>query len=118
MVVAVLAAVGLVALALTLLRPADEHVESAARGHAEVACDLTTKAEEAADVESAARLAAAAILLDQAIVESARAADGASEFADLDRAVQAVHTAAHSGAPDRWRDALEIALAACHDAVG
>jgi hypothetical protein len=107
-----------VALALVVLSPADEEVDAQARGHAETACELTSKAAEAAGVESAARLAAAALLLDRAIIESARAAEGGAEYADLDQAVQAVHTAAHSGVHQRWVEALDAALASCQDSVG
>ncbi len=113
MAVALVAILGLAVLAVILLRPSGEEPGSAAREHADVACDLTSKAEEAADVETDARLAAAVLLLDQAIVASARAAATDVAFADLDQAVQAVHTAGHQGDPRQWRDALDTALATC-----
>ena len=113
MAVALVAILGLAVLAVILLRPAGEEPVNAAREHADVACDLTSKAEEAAGVETDARLAAAVLLLDQAIVASARAAATDVAFADLDEAVQAVHTAGHAGDPLRWRDALDTALASC-----
>lgn len=117
MAVALAVAVGLAVLAVVLLRPAGEEPENAAREHADVACDLTAKAEEAAGVETDARLAAAVLLLDQAIVASARATDTDVAFAELDDAVQAVHTAGHQGDPRQWRDALDTALAACGTSV-
>jgi len=116
-VVAVVAAVGLAVLAFVLLRPAEQEQESAGLDHAAVACDFTSKAEEAAGVETDARLAAAVLLLDQAIIASARAADTDAVFTDLDDAVQAVHTAGHQGDPRRWRDSLDTALAACVTSV-
>lgn len=118
MVAATIAGAGLVALALVALRLDGEEVDEEARGHAEAACDLTSKAEEAARVDTGARLAAAVLLLDRAMIESARAADDAEEYADLDQAVKAVHAAAHRGIPGPWRDALDNVLTACRDSVG
>ena len=103
--------VGVVALAL--LWPAGQPQEGAGRDHAEVACDLTARAEEATAVASDARLAAAVLLLDQAIIASARAADNDAALTGLDDAVQAVHTAGHSGDPGAWRASLDTALAEC-----
>lgn len=114
---ALIAGGGLVALALFTLRSPDEERDGQARGHAEAACDLTSKADEAAQVDTGARYAAAMLLLDNAIIESERAAE-ADEFADLDLAIQALHTAAHRGKPAQWRDALDIAEAACHETLG
>ena len=116
--VAVVIGAGLLALALFAPWSNDEgEVDPVARRHAEEACDLTSKAEEAAVVDSAERYAAAAFLLDTAIIESERAAQGAREFTDLDKAMQAVHTAAHQGSAGPWHDALDDALAACRDAL-
>lgn len=117
-VVAVVAALGLAVLALVVLRPGEQQQEDAGRDHAEVACDLTSRAEEATAVESDARLAAAVLLLDQAIIASARAADDDAAFATLDQAVQDVHTAGHRGDPAQWRAALAAALAECGTSVG
>jgi len=113
LVATVVAAAGLVALALFTLRPSDAEPDGEARGHAEAACDLTSKANEATKVSTGARYAAAVLLLDNAIIESERAAEAATEFAALDEAVQALHTAAHRGRPSLWLDALDTALAAC-----
>jgi hypothetical protein len=96
---------------------ADEQ-QPAGREHAVVACDLTSKAEEAASEATDARLAAAVLLLDQAIIASARAAETDAGFADLDDAVQAVHTAGHRGDPEEWRAALDAALSACRSSTG
>lgn len=120
MVVALAAAVGLGVLALFLLRPAEpaeQEQGSAGLEHAEVACDYTSKAEEAAGVETDARLAAAVLLLDQAIIASERAAETDAAFADLDDAVQAVHTAGHQGDPEKWQAALDTALATCRSST-
>lgn len=45
------------ALAIVALRPADREVDGEAHGHAEAACDLTSKAQEAARVDTGARTA-------------------------------------------------------------
>ena len=113
---ALIAGAGLVAISLFTLRSPGEEPDGEARGHAETACDLTSKADEAAQVDTGARYAAAVLLLDNAIIESERAAE-AAEFADLDQAIQALHTAAHQGKPAQWRDALDIAEAACHESL-
>ena len=113
MAVAIVAALGLGLLALVFLLPDDEAQENPGREHAEVACDLTVKAEEAAEGKSRARFAASVLLLDQAIISSARAADTDVAFADLDQAVNAVHTAGHRGDDQEWQDAMETALAEC-----
>lgn len=115
-VFAVIVAGALVAIALVALRPADGETDEEARTHAVAACDLVSKADTAVQVDTPARYAAAALLLDKAIVESARAAEASTEFAALDQAVQAVHTAAHRGSGQPWRDALEQALTICHEA--
>ena len=66
--------VGLVALsALTLRSPGGEPDQDGV-GHAEAACSLTSKADEAAQVDTGARYAAAVLLLDNAIIESTREA--------------------------------------------
>jgi len=117
-VAALVAGAALVAVALLALRPDGGRLDEEARNHAAAACDLTSKADEAAQVDSPARYAAAALLLDEAIIESARAAEVAHEFADLDGAVQAVHLAAHRGDRGPWRDALDTALSTCHETFG
>ena len=113
---ALVAGAGLVALALFTLRSPGGEPDREARGHAEAVCDLTSNADEAAQVDTGARYAAAVLLLDNAIIESERAAE-ADEFAELDEAVQALHVAAHRGGPAQWRDALDIALAACEESL-
>jgi hypothetical protein len=115
---ALAAGVALVAVALFAVRPDGGELDEETRGHAAAACDLTSKADEAAQVDTPARYAAAALLLDKAIIESARAAKADPAFADLDRAVQAVHLAAHRGDRGEWRDALDTALSTCHETFG
>ncbi len=91
-------------------------VEAQTLMHAEVACDLTSKAEQAAEASELgerARYAAAVLLLDQAIIESGRAAQSATRLGELDSALQAVHTAGHKGDHDEWQDALGAANAEC-----
>jgi hypothetical protein len=107
----------LVAFAAFALRDGDEEPDAQARAHAESACDLTTKAHEAARVETDARYAATVLVLDQAILESARAAKADPLFADLDQALQAVHTAAHTGDPQKYDAAMGTAQAACSSAL-
>jgi hypothetical protein len=58
------------------------------------------------------------LLLDQAIIESARASNADTGFEDLDQALQAVHTAAHTGDPARYDAAMDRAQAACRTALG
>jgi len=118
LVAALVAGVALVAIALFALRSNDTELDEDARTHASAACDLTSDADEAVQVDSPVRYAAAALLLDQAIVESGRAAEADPAVAALDRAVQAVHQAAHQGDRDTWRDALDDALAACRKTFG
>jgi hypothetical protein len=103
----------LAALAFVALRPADAKLDDGARDHAEVACNLTSKAEEAARVDTGGRYAAAVLLLDQAMIESARAVESDPALAELDQAVQEVHVAGHSGDPGQWDSALGAALTAC-----
>jgi hypothetical protein len=112
----IVACSGLVVTAAATLRPADDKADSRLRGAAAEACDLITKAEETAAVDTGARYAAAVLLLDRAIIESARAARSEPEYAELDRAAQALHTAGHRGGPKQWRDALDAALAECQGA--
>lgn len=57
--------------------------------------------------------AAAVLLLDQAMIESARAVESDPTLAELDQAVHEVHVAGHSGDPGRWESALGAALTAC-----
>lgn len=117
-VAAALAGAGFVAAALLALRPAGDEIDQESRDHAQAACQLTEQAHEAASVNTDARYAAAVLLLDEAIVESAQAAEGATAYAELERAVQALHTAAHSGIERQWRDALDAALAVCGGSFG
>lgn len=89
--------------------------------HAEAACDLTTKAGEAADaveVDKRSRYAAAVLLLDRAIIESGRAVQLDGRLTELDSALQAVHVAGHEGDPDGWQAALDSALSECRSALG
>lgn len=125
---ALVVAVGLVSLAAVSVRP-DQPGPSAAVTrdgaarvdgrilvHAEVACDLTTKAEQAAEaseVGKRARYAAAVLLLDQAIIESGRGAESDGRLAGLDSALQAVHAAGHEGDHAQWQEALVIANGEC-----
>lgn len=113
-VVAGLVALGAVA-ALSVRGPGQDEAAQPGREHARSACDLTTKAQEAAGGGSDARYAAAVLLLDQAILASARAARESDRFDDLDRAVQAAHTAGHQGRGDAWEAALDEALADCRE---
>ncbi len=113
-VVAVVGVVGLRGGAETDAGPAEEP----GRDHATSACDLMAKAHEAAEVESDARYAAAVLLLDQAIVESARAARTNPGFGDLDGSMQALHSAAHTGERSQYDLAVADAQAACGSSVG
>lgn len=113
MVVALVAVAALALLVFVLLRPTEQEQENAGLEHAEVACDYTSKAEEAAGSATNARLAASVLLLDQAVIASARASETDAAFADLDDAVQEVHAAGHRGDPEQWQAALDSALAAC-----
>ena len=117
-VAATVAAVGLVATVLIAARSPEKGSDEGGSVYARAACDLTAKAEEASAVESDARYAASTLLLDRAILESGRAVEASEEFAGLDTAVQAAHTAAHQGTPQPWREALDSALEICRDAVG
>lgn len=92
-----------------------------ARTQAESACELTTRAGEAADaveVDARSRYAAAVLLLDRAILDSARAAESDPGLVELDAALQEVHTAGHAGDHDRWEAALDAALTECRTALG
>jgi hypothetical protein len=126
-------AVALVSLAAASARP-DRHrtttagahaddtsVDARTLVHAEVACDLTSKAGQATGasrVGERVRYAAAVLLLDQAIIESARAARADERLAPLDAALQAAHTAGHEGDHDSWRRALRSADAECGVVLG
>lgn len=111
--VALLLGVGLVIAALLALRAPGVDRDDKARVHARAAGDLTVKAAEAARVDTSVRYAAATLLLDQAMVRSARAAEHADEFAGLDKAVREVHAAAHRGKAAPLHDLLDTALARC-----
>jgi hypothetical protein len=89
--------------------------------HAEAACMLTSKAEQAAEatvVDEQTRYAAAVLLLDQAIIESARAVQTDTQLADLDTALQSAHAAGHRGDHDEWEHALRTARAECRTVRG
>ena len=105
------------AFAVWSLRDGGREPDSQALAHAESACGLTGKAHEAAQVKTDARYAATVLVLDQAIIESARAAQADAVFADLDRALQAVHTAAHTGDPEKYDAAMGAAQDACRRAL-
>lgn len=126
-------AVALVSLAAASARPDQPRTTTAAAQaddtsmdaqtlvHAEVACDLTGKARQAtgaSQVRERVRYAAAVLLLDQAIIESARAARADTRLAALDAALQAAHAAGHEGDHDRWRRALRAADAECRVVLG
>jgi hypothetical protein len=123
---ALVAGLAVLTVALAAAQPGEKEKaegapDSAGLRHAEAACDLTTKAGEAAEaqqIDSRARYAAAVLLLDRAIIESERAAASDTGLADLDEALQAVHTAGHEGDPDGWQTALDTALTECRAAVG
>jgi hypothetical protein len=117
-VAAALASAGLLAVGLLAARPGAEQADEEGRDHARAACDLAARAAEAAEVTTDARLAASLLLLDKAIVESGRAAESDSGFAELDQVVQAVHTAAHRGDPAVFEASLDTTLATCRDQVG
>ncbi len=92
-----------------------------ARQHAEAACELTTRAGEAAESgqeRRRARYAASVLLLDWAIIESGRAAESDAALGDLDAALEAAHAAGHARDPDGWRTAMRAALAECGAALG
>lgn len=104
--------------ALIALRPGGDEAEgSPGRVHADAACDLTGKAEVAAGSDDEARTAAALFLLDKAIIESERAAEADSDYDELDRVVQEVHTATHTGPRAAYTMAMEIALGVCDEAL-
>ncbi len=120
--IAVVAGVVLVvvlAFAWLALRPVEEQqVAEPGRDHAEVACDLTTKAGEAAQMDTSARYAAAVLLLDKAMIESERASESEPRFSELDAAVREVHRAGHRQDPEQWDLALNAALGTCESSVG
>ena len=105
------------AAAVLALRDGDEPVDADALAHAETACDLVDKAEEAARGQTDARYAASVLVLDQAIIESGRAAKADLRFSDLDLAVQAVHTAAHTGDPAKYDAAMDSARTLCRSSL-
>lgn len=117
MIVVLVVSVALVAFAVFALRDGDQEPDAQARAHAESACDLVSQADEAARVKTDARYAATVLVLDQAILESARAATADPLFAGLDEALQAVHTAAHTGDPGKYEAAMDTARAACRDTL-
>ena len=84
--------------------------------HAEVACDFAGKAEEASsapELAERARYAVAVLLLDQAIIESARAAELDPALGILDTALRAAHAAGHQSDHGEWQRALGTARAEC-----
>ena len=121
-VVAVVLGVGgaALALALAVTGPEDDRpADTQGRHHADAACVLAAQAGEAAAagearrVDARARFAAAVLLLDRAIIESARAAEIDPGHTGLDAALQSVHTAGHAGDSDGWESTLDEALTAC-----
>ena len=117
MIVVLVMSVVFLALAVLALRDGDREPDALARAHAESACDVASDANEAARVKTDARYAATVLVLDQAIVESERAARADPQFADLNQALQAVHTAAHTGDPETYDMAMDRAQAACRSAL-
>ena len=131
---AVALAAVLVALAVAAARPdhagtpagaasssAPDPADSPARLHVEVACDFAGKAEEASaapELQERARYAVAVLLLDQAIIESARAADLDPGLDALDAALQAAHAAGHESDDGGWDRAVRAARAECQTALG
>jgi hypothetical protein len=109
-------AVVLVAVVLGL-RGGGPEVDARARALADSACELTSGAEEAGRVDTEARLAAAMLLLDKAIIDSARAAETDPAFAELDRVVQGVHAAAHRANPEQYHTAMDAALTECSSSL-
>jgi hypothetical protein len=113
---AVVAAVTFIGLRGSAETGADEQTQPGL-DHAEAACSLMSKADDAADLGSGvdrdARYAATVLLLDQAMVESARAARANPDFGNLDTSMQAVHTAAHGGVKPEYEAAVQAAEAAC-----
>jgi hypothetical protein len=116
-IVVLVIGVGFLALAVLAIRDGDREPDALARAHAESACDLTAGANEAARVKTDARYAATVLVLDRAILESERAAKADPRFADLDQALKAVHTAAHTGDPETYDTAMDRAQAACSNAL-
>ncbi|MCW2737784.1 hypothetical protein [Nocardioides sp.] len=96
-------------------------VDARALMHAEVACDYLSKAAEAAQaskLDERTRYAVAVLLLDQAIIESGRAAQSDTGLVELDTALQAAHAAGHAGDHDGWQRALRTAHAECRTVPG
>jgi hypothetical protein len=121
--VAVVALIGLacaaiVTVALVVLLPNGVDLNEEARPHATTACDLIAKAGKAGSAHTPERYAAAALLLDKAMIESAQAAKADPKAADLDRATQAVHEAPHHADRTQWRNTLSTALSTCEEAIG
>jgi hypothetical protein len=112
------ACAAIVAIALLVFLPNGVELNEKARPHATAACDLISKADKAAHVDAPERYAAAALLLDKAMIESAQAAEADPKAADLDRATTAVHEAAHEADRTQWRNALGTALASCEETLG
>ncbi len=113
MVAAVGVGVAVVAVTVLGLRDGGEDVDERARALADSACDLADGAHEAGAVDTDSRIAASMLLLDKAIVDSARAAEVDAFFTEIDRTLQAVHSAAHRGDPQQYDTAMSSALAAC-----
>lgn len=113
-----LTVVVVLALVALVLLGRDTSPDERALAHARAACDVAGKAATATEVDAPERYAAAAFLLDTAILETSRAASLDPEFRSLDQSMQAVHSAAHRGVKDPWREALGEALGRCRDVVG
>lgn len=122
--VALPAALGLVAVAVWALPGSDASSErapaAAMPGHqdAAAACELTAQAGQAAEGDSRARYAAAVFLLDRAVIAAERAVAASPEFAELEEAVQRLHTAGHRRDPEQWTVTLETARSACGPVLG
>ena len=96
-------------------------VDARALMHAEVACDFMSKAgqaTQASEVGERTRYAVAVLLLDQAIIESGRAAQSDTGLVERDAALQTTHAAGHEGDHDGWQRALRTARAECRMVPG
>jgi hypothetical protein len=113
LVVVAVAGAACVLLAVLLGMGAEDGPDARARARAASTCELMSGAEEAGRVDTDARYAASMLLLDKAVIESARAAKVDAEYADLDLAVRAAHRAAHRRDPEQYRTAMASAIAAC-----
>lgn len=96
-------------------------VDAQALMHAKVACDFMSKATQAAQASDGGervRYAVAVLLLDQAIIESGRAAQSDTGLVELDTALQTIHAAGHEGNHEKWQRALRTADNECRRVLG